>query len=1048
MKNFIQTCSLFLVALLCSIQGQAQHSCNYEHCGVNHELTKQLEKLSFSDSEPSTATKSAMACKRVKVYYIKPSDYPFDEDRMKYCDMAIRETQQQWASQGKTAYFEKMEYVSTNYTIADIEGDYFVFCIENILKPQFGASNGNYKVMFWVDGVFSPCCAAGGGDYAGAPGWGVQGNYNHYGLKNPNDAGMPGLIGHELGHAFGIFHEDGHPDNGSTPCEEQCIPKGIMCNGASYSPCGEFKGYPQVTITDYHNKYFNVYPDYFNELGGSCDAPRFIWDTDYPNLQFGVEYVIRNQGSNKVLSIGAGNSLVQQDYTGSANQRWTVTPEQYGLNTPNYIRYSQLINVGTGQAADNYAFNTDSGGDIVAYASNGKTNQQWRLVNRNGVYAIQNMASGRVMDVQGGSTAENANVQQWQWNETNAQLWNFEFIDPCANLGGDTDGDGICNNQDACPDLDDSLIGTACNDNNPGTANDVWQTDCSCSGILVCTPGSLCSTAYGPGTGTYDANCNCVVQPCSDANLYAGNCDLDGDGLLNGDDMDDDNDGIIDTDECPVTNIITNSSFNGPVGIELVPNGWTSYETTYIPSTNNASNGNWGGSFPTNVAPSNSSDGGTWLGLSSLGNTSMGAQQQVTLQAGKTYQITFEQANFGGDFSAIGANSNGAPGQIEIVLNAGTGKPNSVIGTASYMQIGTPWNEATMTYTAVSSGVHTIGIVAKQPGTIVEAYNNLGVDDFRMTKAVSTGDCDVDNDGIANQLDLDSDGDGCYDALEGGATIALTSLNANGGLSGNVNASTGVPFSAGAGQSLGTSQNATAQDNDCACPDSDGDGVCDAIDQCPGFDDNLIGTACNDGDPCTTGTTYGADCSCGGGTLVDSDGDGVCDSYDQCPNFNDNLIGQPCNDGSPATINDTWQPNCTCAGTLVDPCANQGGDSDGDGVCDAVDQCPGFNDNLIGTACNDGNPSTINDVWQSDCSCSGTLDPNLCTVSLTNSGCESVELYYHLSPSQSAQYRGLLGEGQSLSFNDAASGSFWTVVRNGAVYAHWNTDCASPNFIY
>jgi len=153
-----------------------------------------------------------------------------------------------------------------------------------------------------------------------------------------HDAGMPGLIGHELGHAFGINHEDGHPDNGSVPCDQQCIPKGIMCNGASYSPCGEFNGYPQVTITDYHNNYFNNYPDYFNELGGSCDAPNFIWDTDYPNLQFETAYVIRNQGSNKVLSIGADNSLVQQDYTGSPNQRWTITPEQYGLNTPNYIR--------------------------------------------------------------------------------------------------------------------------------------------------------------------------------------------------------------------------------------------------------------------------------------------------------------------------------------------------------------------------------------------------------------------------------------------------------------------------------------------------------------------------------------------------------------------------------------------------------------------------------------------------------------------------------------------------------------------------------------
>jgi len=125
---------------------------------------------SESYNPPMARARSAAGCKRVKVYYIKPADYPYNEDRVKYCDIAIREIQQQWASQGRTAYFEKMEYVETNYTIADIESDYFVFCIDNILIPRFGRADGNYKVMFWVDGVFSPCCAAGGGDYAGAPG--------------------------------------------------------------------------------------------------------------------------------------------------------------------------------------------------------------------------------------------------------------------------------------------------------------------------------------------------------------------------------------------------------------------------------------------------------------------------------------------------------------------------------------------------------------------------------------------------------------------------------------------------------------------------------------------------------------------------------------------------------------------------------------------------------------------------------------------------------------------------------------------------------------
>lgn len=61
-------------------------------------------------------------------------------------------------------------------------------------------------------------------------------------------------------------------------------------------------------------------------------------------------------------------------------------------------------------------------------------------------------------------------------------------------------------------------------------------------------------------------------------------------------------------------------------------------------------------------------------------------------------------------------------------------------------------------------------------------------------------------------------------------------------------------------------------------------------------------------------------------------------------------------------------------------CDNQGGDSDGDNVCDDVDCAP--NDpNFpmpIGTSCDDNNPNTINDVIIGDgCSCAGTFDGEL-----------------------------------------------------------------------
>ena len=61
------------------------------------------------------------------------------------------------------------------------------------------------------------------------------------------------------------------------------------------------------------------------------------------------------------------------------------------------------------------------------------------------------------------------------------------------------------------------------------------------------------------------------------------------------------------------------------------------------------------------------------------------------------------------------------------------------------------------------------------------------------------------------------------------------------------------------------------------------------------------------------------------------------------------------------TINDEIQPDCSCAGTFQD--------SDGDGVCDAEDLCPGGPE--PGTLCDDGDPNTIGETIQPDCSCGG-----------------------------------------------------------------------------
>ncbi len=71
--------------------------------------------------------------------------------------------------------------------------------------------------------------------------------------------------------------------------------------------------------------------------------------------------------------------------------------------------------------------------------------------------------------------------------------------------------------------------------------------------------------------------------------------------------------------------------------------------------------------------------------------------------------------------------------------------------------------------------------------------------------------------------------------------------------------------------------------------DGDSDGVIDCQDVCPTLDDSLLGTSCDDGDPCTTGETYDASCNCSGGVYQDADMDGVCDINDVCANSDDTI---------------------------------------------------------------------------------------------------------------------------------------------------------------
>ena len=114
-----------------------------------------------------------------------------------------------------------------------------------------------------------------------------------------------------------------------------------------------------------------------------------------------------------------------------------------------------------------------------------------------------------------------------------------------------------------------------------------------------------------------------------------------------------------------------------------------------------------------------------------------------------------------------------------------------------------------------------VGAVARTAGAA--ASPRLHMIEFSCLSnwvSVQTYLADFDEDGIPNHLDLDSDNDGCFDALEGDAGILLSQLNVDGSINNPVN-DNGIPVGPGTagagttGQADVSSQNISVEGSEC-----------------------------------------------------------------------------------------------------------------------------------------------------------------------------------------------------------------------------------------
>ena len=334
----------------------------------------------------------------------------------------------------------------------------------------------------------------------------------------------------------------------------------------------------------------------------------------------------------------------------------------------------------------------------------------------------------------------------------------------------------------------------------------------------------------------------------------------------------------------------------------------------------------------------------------------------VTVADTGPFEVTFPnggQSFVGNTFNNITWTVNGTDthcSTVDILLSIDGGETYTVIANA------TP-NDGTQVVAIpnIASSTARILIRCDVAGGFREASTFYDVSNASFAITEGTSFVDADNDGIEASIDCNDN-----DATVGAQQPAGTACN-----DGNLNTSNDVILADGC-SCAGTIINTPV--------DNDNDGFNSDVD----CDDN--NATINPG--ATEFPNNGVDENCDGIILViDNDNDGQNSSVD-CDDNNPNIgpiraVGTACDDGNPNTINDViLTDGCSCAGTFFDPnaCINNGGDADNDGICANID-CNDNNPTIgaqqtPGTVCNDGNPSTINDVILADgCSCAGTFTP-------------------------------------------------------------------------
>ncbi|WP_408030714.1 Calx-beta domain-containing protein, partial [Tenacibaculum xiamenense] len=351
------------------------------------------------------------------------------------------------------------------------------------------------------------------------------------------------------------------------------------------------------------------------------------------------------------------------------------------------------------------------------------------------------------------------------------------------------------------------------------------------NGVPSTTSGGQATTAAV--TDNSDSSACCPVS-------VSGFADIDSDGVADICDQDNDNDGILDTNDSCSSQILDLGSFDGlsaaiggtPVTSSIALPGAGTGENVDLTLTHNGTSGTvsavaTGGIFSTRDPSGDNS-------IIQFGTMNVNSTQESTAQ------FDFDTLISNVSFAITDIDGgNGAGPEIAIIEGYNDG---SLVATPTITLVSNspmPYQSGNNLSGSGSNSANTIQVSFSEPLdrlvikiTGAQTSNvSLTVSVFNINYTVCN---DTDLDGTKDYLDVDSDNDGCYDALEGSGSYTDSQLS-SGVFTGGVDAN-GIPSTTSGGQAS-TAAVTDDSDNTTCCTvsvsgfdDFDSDGVADSCD--------------------------------------------------------------------------------------------------------------------------------------------------------------------------------------------------------------------------